>query len=197
MEGKKFMDLNTLIKSRRTIRKFRQERLSVSLLENFIDAARVAPSGSNIQPLKYIVVQSEEMTQKLFPLVRWAGYLAPNYNPSEEERPTAYIAVCADLSLRKEGYEPDMGAAVENLILSAFSNGVGACWMKAIDYEKISELLNLEKNLKLLCIVALGYPDESPQETEMKESDVKYYIGEDGELHVPKRTLAEVLVKMV
>lgn len=189
------MTLYELIKSRRTIRKFSQKTLCTEQLARYIDAARVAPSGANMQPLKYIAVTSAEMTQKIFPLVKWAGYLAPEYNPKEDERPTAYIAVCADLSIRTSGYEVDMGAAVENLILAALSDGVGACWMGAIDYEKISELLDIGDHLKLLCVVALGYPSETPEETEMADGSVKYYVGENENLHVPKRALNEVLLK--
>ncbi len=191
------MDVNELLQNRRTIRKFRQEKLTDKQLRVYINAARVAPSGANLQPLKFIVVSSDEMTAKLFPLVKWAGYLAPAYNPAEKERPVAYVAVCADLSIRAAGYEADAGAAIENLILSALSDGVGACWMGAIDVKKISELLELEDNLKLLYMVALGYPDESPQESKMENNDVKYYLGEDRSLHVPKRTLDEVIIKTV
>ncbi len=191
------MDLNTLLKSRRTIRKFQQRPLSPAQLAGYIDAARVAPSGANLQPLKYIAVQSAEMADKLFPLVRWAGYLAPDYNPGSGERPTAYVAVCADTAIRQTGYEADMGAAVENLILAALADGVGACWMGAVDYPKISELLGIGEPLRLLCVVALGYPAESPQEVAVEQDNIKYYIGADGTLQVPKRALEEVLIKTV
>ena len=64
------MDFDTLLKSRRTIRKFRQEPLRAEQIEKYIDAARLAPSGANIQPLKYVAVLSREMTQTIFPLVK-------------------------------------------------------------------------------------------------------------------------------
>ena len=70
-------------------------------LRRYVDAARVAPSGANLQPLKYVIVRTEEMTDKVFSLVKWAAYLAPDYNPKETERPTAYVVVCADTTLRK------------------------------------------------------------------------------------------------
>ena len=188
------MDMYELIKKRRTIRKFKNTPILPEQVSKYIDAARVAPSAANIQPLKYVSITSPEMVDKVFPLVKWAGYLAPDYNPKENEHPTAFVAVCADLSLRQSGYEVDMGAAVENLILAALSDGIGACWMAAIDFEKISELLELGENLKLLCVVALGYPDETPEETSLTQ-DVKYYVGDNGNLHVPKRSLEEVLIK--
>ena len=144
------MDFLEFIKSRRTIRKFKDEPLTAEQLKRYIDAARVAPSAANIQPLKYIAVASPDMSEKIFPLVKWAGYLAGEYNPKDGEHPTAYIAVCADTSIRQSGYDVDMGAAVENMILAALADGVGACWMGSIDHEKISELLEIPDNLKLL-----------------------------------------------
>lgn len=191
------MNIYDLIRSRRTIRKFRPEPLTRDQLTRYIDAARLAPTGLNLQPLKYICVHSPEMVSKVFPLVKWAAYLAPNYNPAENERPTAFVAVCADTSIRPAGYEVDMGAAVENLILTALADGVGACWMGAIDYAKISELLHISGDLKLLCVVALGYPAESPREADITDSSIKYYLDETGTLNVPKRPLDDVLLDIV
>lgn len=181
-----------LIKSRRTIRKFQQKAIDVSLLRQFTDAARLAPSGANLQPLKYIIVESRNMTDRLFEHVKWAGYLAPHYNPKEDERPTAYIVVCADKTIRENGCDMDVGAAAENIILSALSHGVGCCWMASIDRDKIRGLLNVCDNLEISCVLALGYPKEEPKEVEYK-GDVKYYL--DGKtLCVPKRSMEEVLV---
>lgn len=191
------MTVNELLKSRRTIRKFMQTQVSREQLEKYIDAARVAPSAANIQPLKYVAVQSKCMTDKMFELVKWAGYLAPDYNPKEEEKPTAYIVICADTSIRKNGYDIDVGAAVENMILSALEEGVGACWMGAIDRIKIAELLKLPENMKISCVLALGYSAESPKEVEMKDNNVKYFLNEENVLCVPKRSMDEVLIDIV
>lgn len=190
------MDIYELIKKRRTIRKFEQKPITEKELLKMIDAARVAPSGGNLQPIKYAVVNSKEMTDKVFELVRWAAYLAPEYNPAEDEKPTAYIAVYGDTSIKKQGFETDMGAAVENIILTALASGIGACWMGAIDYDKITQLLDAGENLKLLCVVALGYPKEEPKETEITDG-IKYFLDEDKVLNVPKRSMDEIMVKML
>lgn len=191
------MDIYELIKSRRTIRKFKQTPISSDELLKLIDSARVAPSGANMQPLKYVGVNSPEMAEKIFENVKWAGYLAPDYNPKENERPVAYIAVFGDLSIKKSGFETDMGAAVENLILTALSDGIGACWMGAINYEKITGLLNAGDDLKLLCVVALGYPMESPKEATVEDDNIKYYLDSDNVLNVPKRSIEDVAVKII
>ena len=191
------MNISDVLNSRRTIRKFKQTPLSEEQLLRYVDMARLAPSAGNIQPLKYIVVQSKEMSEKIFPLVKWAAYLAPDYNPKEDERPTAYVVVCADISIRKSGYEMDAGAAVENLIVSAWADGVGSCWMGAVDREKISHILNLSDNLVVLCVVSMGYPAETPQEVEILNDNIKYYLDDSNELCVPKRGFEEVLINIV
>lgn len=187
------MDFIKLIKSRRTIRKFQQKALAKEQLLNYIDAARVAPSAANLQPLKYYIVNTPENNENIFKNVKWAGYLAPQYNPKEDERPTAYIIVCVDKNINKNSADIDVGASVENIILSALSEGVGACWMGAIDREAIAEILELPENLEISCVVALGYPKESPKVVDLSES-VKYYL-EDETLCVPKRSVDEVLIK--
>ncbi len=191
------MNINDVLTSRRTIRKFKQTPLSKEQLLRYVGAARLAPSAGNLQLLKYIVVQNEEMTEKIFPLVKWAAYLASGYNPKENERPIAYVVVCADISVRQSGYDMDVGAAVENLIISAWADEVGSCWMGAIDKPKVEELLELPENLVVSCIVALGYPAEMPSEVEITNNIIKYYLNEDGVLCVPKRKFEDVLIKIM
>ncbi len=189
------MNIYQFIKSRRTIRKFRQEALSVEQLEKYIDAARVAPSAANSQPLKYIAVQSSEMAEKMFPLVKWAGYLAPDYNPKEGERPMAYVIVCADKTIRKNGYDMDIGAAVQNMMLCAWADNVGACWMGSIDRDEIRTLLCIDEHLEISCVVALGYFAETPKEAPVENGDIKYYLDKTNTLCVPKRAMKDIIIK--
>ncbi len=188
------MNITEFIKSRRTIRKFRQKPLTCEQLEAYIDAGRVAPSAANLQPIKYIAVQSTTMVKKLFPLLKWAGYLE-GYTPKEDERPTAYIVVCVDKNICSNMAELDVGAAVENIILAALADNVGACWIGSVDRQKTAELLEIQEALSVSCVVALGYPKESPVEVEVKDG-IKYYL-DKGTLCVPKRSIDEVLLKTV
>ena len=179
---------------RRTIRKFKQQPVSRKLLEKYVDAARMAPSGSNMQPLKYIIVDEPAKVSQVFAHVKWAGYIAPAGDPQEGERPVAYIVILVDTDIKKAGYELDAGAAAQNIFLTALEDGIGTCWMGAIDREKIKDELKIPDKYIINTVVALGYMAESPVAEEIKDS-VKYYKDSNGVLHVPKRTLKEVLVE--
>ncbi len=188
------MDINELILKRRTIRKFQQKPLTDEQLKGYINAARIAPSAANLQPLKYAVVTGKDMTDKVFETLKWAGYLKGEYNPKENERPTGYIVVCVDNGISKANFDMDVGAAVENIILTALADGVGSCWLGSVERPRLKRLLKLPENLEISCVVALGYPAETPTAVEMKNGDVKYYL--DGEtLNVPKRPLNEIIIK--
>lgn len=190
------MNVKDVIFSRRTIRKFKQEPVSNEQLKSYVNAARLAPSAANMQPLKYVAVSQKETCKKIFPSLKWAAYFKGAYTPKENEEPTAYIVVCLDTNIRKSFYEYDMGAAAENIILSALEDGVGSCWLYSVDREKLQKTLNLSENLEILGIIALGYPAESPKEVEIQNQDVKYYL--EGEtLCVPKRSIDEVLIEII
>lgn len=186
--------MNELILKRRTIRKFDQKALSNEQLTAYVNAARVAPSAANLQPLKYAIVNTKEMTDRVFGTLKWAGYLKGEYNPKENERPTAYIVVCVDSSISKANFDLDVGAAVENIILSALFDGVGSCWLGSVDRDALREMLSIPSTLSISCVVALGYPSEAPKEAAAKDGDIKYYL-EDGTLNVPKRSLEEIIIK--
>lgn len=189
------MNTYELILKRRTIRKFRQKRLERSLLEKLVNAARMAPSSSNLQPLKYVIVDDADKAREVFGYLKWAGYIAPDGNPGYNERPVAYIIVLADTEIRKTGYEVDEGAAIQSLILAAAEEGVGACWIGSVDRNGVRGLLGIPERYVIGDVVALGYPAESPVSEEQKGS-IKYYKDENGTLHVPKRSLEEVILKL-
>ena len=190
------MSIYDLIAGRRTIRKFRQKEIPYSQIEKYINAARLAPSAANRQPLKYAAVVSGNGVKEVLKSVKWAAYLAPDYNPKKGEEPKAFIAVLADTEISPAGYDTDVGAAAENIILAALEDGIGACIMGAVDRKKISEFLGLSEKLKLVCVIALGYIGESPREVLMENNNVKYYL-DGGTLCVPKRSMEEVLIKKV
>ncbi|MHB0946805.1 MAG: nitroreductase family protein [Sedimentisphaerales bacterium] len=186
------MDIINLIKTRRSIRRFSQERLDRNLLVEFVETARCAPAGANIQSLEYIIVDEPKVCAELFETLAWAGHVKPQRNPPPLHRPVAYIVVLADTAI-KDNAVADAAAAIENILLAAWSKGVGSCWLGAIDRKKISQILNAGEKYKIDSVVALGKPAENPVMEDAAGADTKYYLDANDRLHVPKRPLQKIL----
>lgn len=187
------MNFIDLVKQRRTIRRFQQKPIAPELLGQLIDAARLAPSGSNLQPCEFIVVNKPETVAQLFLHTRWAGYLPPEQGfPPPDQRPVAFVVVLLNREIRATGGEHDVAAAVMNMMYLALENGIGSCWIGSVDRKAVRELLQIPEKPEIDSVLALGYPDETPIIEKMTDS-VKYYKDNQGRLHVPKRSLDQVL----
>jgi nitroreductase len=186
------MRLYELVLSRRSIRQFKPEPVSREILERLANAARLAPSAANLQPLEFIAVAEDKLRKQLFPCLKWAGYIAPDGNPKPGHEPAAYIVVLVNLKVIEKGYERDVGAAVENMILSAWAEGIGSCWLLSVERNKVQEILKIPMNYKIDSVLALGYPDERPVVEDM-EGSLKYWKDEQECLHVPKRKLGDII----
>ncbi len=186
------MNVYDAIRKRRTIRKFTQQPISAETLKKLVEAARLAPQGANLQPVKYLVVNDPKLLEPIFATTKWAAYISPNGTPAEGEHPTAYVVILIDTEIKKAGYDIDAGAAVENMLLAAVEEGLGSCWLGAIDRDQIRALLTIPERYVIHTLVALGYPGEDPTTEDVGES-IKYYKDEQGRLHVPKRRLEDLL----
>ena len=180
------------IVERRTIRKFTQESVPKEVLVKCIDAARLSPSAMNRQPLKYVIVNDEELLAEVFGTTSWAGYL-PDYEPSEDEMPRAYIIVLLDREIRKN-HGNDAGIAVMSMSIVAYEEGLGSCILGAIDRPKLKRILNIPDRFEIVLAVAFGYPAESqPIVEEVKNGETKYWLDISGVLHVPKRKFEDLV----
>ena len=186
------MNVYEAVIKRRTIRRFKQEPISFEVLEKIVNAGRLAPSGANLQPVECVVADIPDLVVKVFETLAWAGYISPAGNPPEGQRPVAYIIVLTNNNKNEGDCVRDVAAAIENMILVALEEGIGSCWLGSIDRVKLKSILKLPEHINIDSVVALGYSDESPQVEEMKDS-VEYWKDENGVLHVPKRSLGDVL----
>lgn len=187
------MTVYEAIKTRRTIRSFKNTPINTNDLLHIVDCARLAPYGANLQPLKFMIITDEDTRKKMFPYIKYAGYI-PEWNPDFTESPQAFIAVLNDTTIKPtEKSECDSGAAVMSMCLASEELGISSCWLGAIDRTKLKEVLNLPDNLDITYLLGLGYKNQSCEVFDMTDS-VKYYFDESGNVHVPKRTLKEVLV---
>jgi len=186
------MNLYDVILSRRSIRQFKPDSLAREALVRIVEAGRLAPSAANLQPLEFVVVDDRDICAKFFPCLKWAAYVAPQGNPRPGQEPVAYVVVLVNTAVREKMFEYDVGAAVENMILTALADGIGSCWLISIDREKAAQILGVPEGLRIDSVLALGRPAESPVVEELKDS-AKYWKDDEGRLHVPKRPLARVL----
>ncbi len=182
----------SVIISRRTVRQFSPRPVSDELLENMVNAARLAPSAANMQPLEFVVVSDEDIRKKIFPCLKWAAYIAPEGNPRPGKEPRAYIVTLVNEDIKKKGFEWDAGAAIENMILAAWAEGVASCWLLSVDRDEVRKIMKIPETYHIDSVLALGYPEEKPVTEDVSDS-IKYYKDADGRLNVPKRPLEKIM----
>ena len=178
------------IKKRRTIRQFQNKEIPQKVLENLIDAARMAPSAMNRQPLEYIIVNNPELKEKVFQSLSWGGKL-PREKPTENRKPAAFVITLANNTVNPSA-DIDIGLAVENLVLAAFSQNIGCCIIGAVDTKKIRALFKIPENFEIKLVVALGYPAEKSV-AEESDDKTKYWRDSKNVLHIPKRKLEKII----
>ena len=197
MERNKFEILKHLLIADRSYRRFDEKhRIERDSLLKLIELTRYCASGRNLQPMKYYIVDDVETSGKIFPLLKWAGYLTDWDGPEQGERPAAYIIQCLDTSLTKN-YLCDDGIQLQAITLGAVAEGLGCCIIKSFNLVKLKEILGIEDNLEPLYVVAVGKPIEKVVIEAMdskNKTDIKYYRTPDGVHHVPKRNLDELII---
>lgn len=190
------MSLYSLITTKRSIRRFKQDAISDEMIAKIIEAARQAPSAANIQPLRYIVVNTPLMCEKVFVNTAWAGYLKGKGTPEEGQRPVLYVFILTENALNPDGAKHDCGAAAQNMMLTAWEEGIGSCWIGSLQRDDLRSLLDIDERYGIDTVIAFGYADEKAV-SEDADGDIKYYRDENNVHRVPKRKLDEVLLKKV
>jgi nitroreductase len=187
------MDIISAIRARRSVRSYKRKSVDRTFLMKMIDAARLAPSAVNLQPLEYIVVDDEATVSLIFPRTRMGALLPPQKRPTAQERPAAYIAVLVNKKIMNSGYEYDVGCAIQNILLAAVAFGLGACFIRNIDRDEIRDLLKVPADYEIDTMIAAGYPAHVPVAEDTQRDDVHYYLDGSGVHRVPKRTMERVV----
>jgi nitroreductase len=150
------MDVLEAIKARRSIRQFTDKPIGKDALERLVDAARWAPTASNQQRWRFVVVTSPPIKE----LIR-------KFAPGIFATPAVFIVICADKApdanpWAEATYLADCAIAAQNIMLAAYEMGIGSC--VALSYAKVAvqEILDIPQDVEPLLIVTLGYPAESP-----------------------------------
>jgi nitroreductase len=189
--------LKDLVLQNRSYRRFYENvRIPEQILCELLDLARLSASARNVQPLKYIVATERELNVRIFSTLSWAAYLKDWQGPAEGERPSAYLIMLGDTEITSN-YFCDPGISAQSILLGATELGLGGCIVANIQREKLAEILQLPKQYEIIQIIALGKPKENIVIEPIGDTgDIKYWRDKQEIHHVPKRSLAEIIVKI-
>ena len=172
--------MNTVdcIKTRRSIRNYKEEQIPQDVMKEVIDIARFAPSWKNGQIARYYVVQSAELKQK----IAESCVMGFTYNTGTLTKAPAIVVVA--YVEKRSGFERDgscttskgsewemfdAGIATQTLCLAAHEKGLGTCIMGIFEDKAVAEAINLPEGQKVGALVAIGYPAEEPQAPARKD----------------------------
>ena len=147
------MDAIEAILTRRSIRKYTDQKISPELVEELLKAAMSAPSANNSQPWHFVIINERQILDRVPQFHAYSSmlYFAP-----------LAIAVCGDSNVSPLYWVQDCSAATENILLAAHARGLGAVWLGIHPIEQrvqaLGKLLVLPENIVPLCIISLGYP---------------------------------------
>jgi len=158
------MDFVDVVRSRRSYRKYQSRKISDEKLANIIEAARLAPSGSNRQAWKFIVVRDGDKKTRLAELCGKQLWMAD----------AGIVIVCCWLPVAgadESKLRRDVTIATEHIVLAAVNEGLSTCWIGSFDTDAVKSLLAIPQEVGINTIVVLGYPDGLPRERTYKRTD--------------------------
>ena len=149
------LDTLRCIRTRREIRDYLDKPVPQECIDEILEAGRLAPSSKNSQPWHFIVIRDEKTLKRISELTPTGKHLA--------KAPVAIAIVMEDAKLP----EVDGARAGQNMILAAWSLGVGSCWVTNFYEDGVKELLGVPQRMKLVTVLPFGYPTE-PRTTRRK-----------------------------
>jgi nitroreductase len=153
-----------VVKARRSIRRYKPDPVPENVLNQILEAARLAPSAANRQPCHFIVVKDPK-TKKKLGISSWAS-----------DAPVVIVG-CADANISPRLFTVDLAIAFEHIVLTATNFGLGTCWMgKLGSDETVKSVLGIPEHIKVVAVTALGYPAETPGPKDRKTlSEIVHY----------------------
>ena len=179
------------LKKRRSIRKYSSQKVEGVVIREVLDAARWAPSAHNAQPGRFIVLADAGLKRGLAEAIAaaWKLDMAKDGVPAEvrenkaatsiERFTCAPVLIVACLTMKdmtqyadeqRQNCERDLtvqslGAALQNMLLAAHGQGLGACWFSAPSFcrDTVRKVLKVPVDVEPHALIALGYPAETPK----------------------------------
>ena len=165
--------MNTLecIRKRRSVRKFQDKKVDRAVIEDIVADAAFAPSWKNTQCARYHVVEDRAALQKIADEYT-LGFAYNTGTIAHAPQVVVLTALRGRSGMEKDGSAStakgeswlmfDAGIAAQTFCLAAAERGVGSVIMGIFDAEKVAELLHIPENETVVCLIPIGYPDETP-----------------------------------
>lgn len=158
-----------LAEKRCSIRKYKPDPVPEALLNEVLEAGRLAPTAKNLQPFHFIVVRDPDQLDALA-----QSYPAPFFR----EAP-AVIVICTEATEAwvRERYDGknyvdvDAAIAADHMTLAAADLGLGTCWIGAFDPAVVTDVLGLPQGIEPIAMLPIGYPAEAGREKQRRPLD--------------------------
>jgi nitroreductase len=176
------MQFSELVRVRQSVRAYQGKPVEKEKLNSILEALRLAPSASNGQPWKVIVVDDPELKNKV---AKAAFSSATPLNKFSLTAPVIIVLTVEKMKLitqvsawlkKREFSLVDIGIAAEHFCLQAAELGLGSCIIGWFDEDPIKELLHIPKNKKIGLLITLGYPADGYEIRQKKRKDFQDII---------------------
>ncbi len=161
------MELKEAVKKRQAIRDYEDKPVPEEKLLKVLEAARLAPSASNRQPWKFIVVRDDKRRQEL----AWAA--GGQTHVAKAPVVIAAVATMPEYVMRSgvPAYAVDLAIAVDHMTLAAVDEGLGTCWIGAFSQEEARDILNVPENYRIVALLPIGFPKRAGRPKMRKSLD--------------------------
>jgi nitroreductase len=143
------LDVFGVIQKRKSVRSYKPTPVPTETLLKVLEAARLAPSAGSIQPWRFIIVKDADKRRQIARGCKYGHFL--------DQSPVVIVG-CGDQKASPQWYVGDTCIALEHLVLAATAEGLGTCWIGVFDEEELRELLKIPRRLRVVALLALGYP---------------------------------------
>lgn len=161
------MDVFTAINQRSSVRGYKATDVEEDKLRKILEAARLSPSASNRQDWKFIVVRNKETKKRLAQAALAQSFIG--------EAPIAIVACGTEpntfMACGQPAYTVDVSIACAFMILQAYELGLGTCWIGAFEEGEVKKILNIPKEVRVVAMIPLGYPNQPPSQKFRKNLD--------------------------
>lgn len=141
------MEVFDAIQNRHSVRSYLSDEVPREKLTKILEAARLAPSAGNLQPWHFIIVTDGQMRKKLSK-GRYAKFLV--------ESPIVIVG-CGDRRVSPNWHLVDTTIAMQNMVLTATSEGLGTCWIGSFSEKQVKKILSIPERFRVVALLALGY----------------------------------------